>query len=334
VRKPFARRDQAGRTRNAPGVFALGDEEYGLPITQVQEIIRFSQPRTIPNPHASIRGVINLRGRIIPVCDLKRRLNVGTADVADDACKIVIVESVGGSAGLMVDGVNEVLTVTEDQLEPDTGSEDGSERDREGRRAADRAARRAGADRRARRRAPRQGRLTGRSPGEVGKDLAGRVLARGAGDAAARMGARTAQVEAVRAHSVAREPEHGPPREELIEAGLRVIHVAARDAELALDERRGQHPPLGDHAGQTGRVPLELRDDHVAHLVGVGAVRDPLGEDVHRVVLKGGLEIRPVAQRAVLPAVEGALDVIDPRGDDDPPGQLFWIVDSGELGAG
>ena len=52
-------------------VFALGDEEYGLPITQVQEIIRFSQPRTIPNPHASIRGVINLRGRIIPVCDLK-----------------------------------------------------------------------------------------------------------------------------------------------------------------------------------------------------------------------------------------------------------------------
>ena len=106
-------------------VFALGDEEYGLPITQVQEIIRFSQPRTIPNPHASIRGVINLRGRIIPVCDLKRQLNVGTADVADDACKIVIVESAGGSAGLMVDGVNEVLTVTEDQLEPDTGSEDG-----------------------------------------------------------------------------------------------------------------------------------------------------------------------------------------------------------------
>ena len=105
-------------------VFALGDEEYGLPITQVQEIIRFSQPRTIPNPHASIRGVINLRGRIIPVCELKRQLNVGTADVADDACKIVIVEAVGGSAGLMVDGVNEVLTVTEDQLEPDTGSED------------------------------------------------------------------------------------------------------------------------------------------------------------------------------------------------------------------
>jgi purine-binding chemotaxis protein CheW len=106
-------------------VFALGDEEYGLPITQVQEIIRFSVPRTIPNPHASIRGVINLRGRIIPVCDLKLQLNVGFGEVADEASKIVIVESQSGSAGLIVDGVNEVMTVTEDQLEPDAGSQDG-----------------------------------------------------------------------------------------------------------------------------------------------------------------------------------------------------------------
>ena len=99
-------------------VFALGDEEYGLPITQVQEIIRFSEPRTIPNPHASIRGVINLRGRIIPVCDLKLQLNVGSDEVADESSKIVIVESHSGSAGLIVDGVNEVMTVTEDQLDP------------------------------------------------------------------------------------------------------------------------------------------------------------------------------------------------------------------------
>jgi purine-binding chemotaxis protein CheW len=106
-------------------VFALGDEEYGLPITQVQEIIRFSEPRTIPNPHASIRGVINLRGRIIPVCDLKLQLNVGFGEVADESSKIVIVESQSGSAGLIVDGVNEVMTVTEDQLEPEAGSQDG-----------------------------------------------------------------------------------------------------------------------------------------------------------------------------------------------------------------
>jgi purine-binding chemotaxis protein CheW len=56
-------------------VLALRDEEYGLPITQVQESIRFSEPRTFPIPHASIRGVINLRGRVIPACDLKLLLD-------------------------------------------------------------------------------------------------------------------------------------------------------------------------------------------------------------------------------------------------------------------
>lgn len=106
-------------------VFALGDEEYGLPITQVQEIIRFSEPRTIPNPHASIRGVINLRGRIIPVCDLKLQLDVHAAARADDDCKIVIVESAAGSAGLIVDDVNEVMTITEEQIEQEAGSREG-----------------------------------------------------------------------------------------------------------------------------------------------------------------------------------------------------------------
>jgi purine-binding chemotaxis protein CheW len=106
-------------------VFALGDEEYGLPIMQVQEIIRFSDPRTIPNPHASIRGVINLRGRIIPVCDLKLQLDVAAAPVADEDCKIVIVESAAGSAGLIVDDVNEVMTITEEQIEPEAGSQEG-----------------------------------------------------------------------------------------------------------------------------------------------------------------------------------------------------------------
>jgi purine-binding chemotaxis protein CheW len=106
-------------------VFALGEEEYGLPITQVQEIIRFSEPRTIPNPHASIRGVINLRGRIIPVCDLKLQLDVHAAPVADDDCKIVIVESAAGCAGLIVDDVNEVMTITEEQIEQEAGSREG-----------------------------------------------------------------------------------------------------------------------------------------------------------------------------------------------------------------
>jgi purine-binding chemotaxis protein CheW len=101
-------------------VFSLGNEEYCLPITQVQEIIRFTEPRTIPHAVSSVRGVINLRGKIIPICDLRERLGLSQEDARDG--KIVIVESAAGTAGLVVDEVEEVLTVGDDQLEePPTG---------------------------------------------------------------------------------------------------------------------------------------------------------------------------------------------------------------------
>ena len=95
-------------------VFALGSEEYALPIHQVQEIIRYRKPRRVSNGK-SVRGVINLRGRIVPVCDLALQFGV-TASVPPDAAKIVIVAD-GIGAGLMVDGVNEVLSVEESQIE-------------------------------------------------------------------------------------------------------------------------------------------------------------------------------------------------------------------------
>ena len=104
-------------------VFTLGSEEYGLPITQVQEIIRYAPPRTIPSAAATVRGVINLRGKIIPVCDLKLRLGLYGED-AEDA-KIVIVESGGVTAGIVVDEVDEVLTVEDEQLEPPPSGEVG-----------------------------------------------------------------------------------------------------------------------------------------------------------------------------------------------------------------
>jgi purine-binding chemotaxis protein CheW len=96
-------------------VFALGSEEYALPIHQVQEIIRYRKPRRVSNGE-SVRGVINLRGRIVPVCDLALQFGV-TASVPPDAAKIVIVDADGIGAGLMVDGVNEVLSVEESQIE-------------------------------------------------------------------------------------------------------------------------------------------------------------------------------------------------------------------------
>src|SRR4051794_5010653 len=104
-------------------VFSLGREEYALPITQVQEIIRFAEPRAVASDEPWIRGVISLRGKIIPVCALAARL--GLAPEPADEQKIVIVETAAGTAGVIVDAVEEVLTVEPAQLEavPGAGSD-------------------------------------------------------------------------------------------------------------------------------------------------------------------------------------------------------------------
>jgi purine-binding chemotaxis protein CheW len=96
-------------------IFSLGGEEYALPITRVQEIIRYTEPRSVASQTPWIRGVINLRGKIVPVCDLAERL--GLELERPEAAKIVIVETAVGTAGVIVDDVDEVLTVSPEQLE-------------------------------------------------------------------------------------------------------------------------------------------------------------------------------------------------------------------------
>jgi purine-binding chemotaxis protein CheW len=96
-------------------VFSLGSEEYALPIGAVHEIIRFTEPRTVASDAAWIRGVIGLRGKIIPIFDLASRMELD--NVSSEPGKIVIVESGTGQVGVMVDEVEEVLTVSSDQLE-------------------------------------------------------------------------------------------------------------------------------------------------------------------------------------------------------------------------
>jgi purine-binding chemotaxis protein CheW len=96
-------------------IFSLGVEEYALPITQVQEIIRYTEPRAVASEDPSIEGVISLRGKIVPVCNLASRLGLD-GERADNA-KIVIVETDGGTAGITVDEVQEVLTLEEGQLD-------------------------------------------------------------------------------------------------------------------------------------------------------------------------------------------------------------------------
>jgi purine-binding chemotaxis protein CheW len=96
-------------------VFSLGSEEYALPIGTVHEIIRFSEPRAVASEVPWIRGVIGLRGKIIPIFDLAARM--GLTPTGDAPGKIVIVSSPGGQVGVMVDDVDEVLTVEAEQLE-------------------------------------------------------------------------------------------------------------------------------------------------------------------------------------------------------------------------
>jgi purine-binding chemotaxis protein CheW len=101
-------------------VLTLGQERYALPIQQVQEIIRFTHPRRVTSPDPSIRGVISLRGRIVPVYDLGARL--GVAATSDEDAKIVIVETGSETAGIVVDHVDEVLTVGDEQIEAVPGA--------------------------------------------------------------------------------------------------------------------------------------------------------------------------------------------------------------------
>jgi purine-binding chemotaxis protein CheW len=97
-------------------VFSLGDGEYALPIDQVQEIIRYIEPRAVDSDIASIRGVISLRGKIVPVCDLAAHL--GSHSSEQPAGKIVIVETGGTTAAIIVDDVAEVLTYSPDDVDP------------------------------------------------------------------------------------------------------------------------------------------------------------------------------------------------------------------------
>ncbi len=102
-------------------VFTLGTEHYALPIQQVHEIIRYSEPRSVASRADWVRGVISLRGRIVPVYDLATRL--GVPSELTDETKIMIVEAGSEIAGVIVDGVEEVLTVQDEQLQEAPGAD-------------------------------------------------------------------------------------------------------------------------------------------------------------------------------------------------------------------
>jgi purine-binding chemotaxis protein CheW len=96
--------------------FSLDAEEYGIAIGRVQEIIRHSPSRPVPGRPEELEGVINLRGRIIPVMDLRARLGIGGA--APEDAKVVITEVDERTVGIVVDDVREVITIDLADTEP------------------------------------------------------------------------------------------------------------------------------------------------------------------------------------------------------------------------
>jgi purine-binding chemotaxis protein CheW len=97
--------------------FFLAKEEYGVDVKQVQEIRRVAEITSVPRAPEFVRGVINLRGRILPVLDLRRRLALGEV-VVGGASRIVVVRVKERLLGLLVDGASQVLKIPVSNVEP------------------------------------------------------------------------------------------------------------------------------------------------------------------------------------------------------------------------
>ena len=97
--------------------FKLGTEEYGIDILRVQEIRSYEEPTRIANAQAFIKGVVNLRGVIVPIVDMRLKFNLARAEY--DHFTVVIVLNIGKRVvGMVVDAVSDVITLTQEQLHP------------------------------------------------------------------------------------------------------------------------------------------------------------------------------------------------------------------------
>lgn len=99
-------------------VFKINNELYGIDILKVQEILNFIQPTPIPNCPDYLKGIINLRGTIILVIDLRARFHF-EEPMNPDNCVIVVVAIGNKKYGLVVDSVSDVLTINEDDIQED-----------------------------------------------------------------------------------------------------------------------------------------------------------------------------------------------------------------------
>ncbi|MBF0506822.1 MAG: chemotaxis protein CheW [Nitrospirae bacterium] len=97
--------------------FGLGGEEYAVDILKVQEINRMKEITKVPNAPSCVEGVINLRGKVMPVIDLRKKFGLESKE-NDAQSRIMIMDVQGITMGLVVDGVSEVLRIPSDIVDP------------------------------------------------------------------------------------------------------------------------------------------------------------------------------------------------------------------------
>ena len=101
--------------------FVLGGGDYAVGILKVKEILQYEEITAVPSTPRSIRGVINLRGRVVPVVDLAVKCGMPKTPVTRRTCILVVEAELGGAAtvmGLMADSVSEVIDLGPDEIEP------------------------------------------------------------------------------------------------------------------------------------------------------------------------------------------------------------------------
>jgi purine-binding chemotaxis protein CheW len=97
--------------------YRLGAEEYGIDIQKVQELRGYDAVTAIANAPAFIKGVVNLRGIIVPIIDMRIKFNLGTP-VYDQFTVVIILNISGRIVGMVVDSVSDVITLTPEQIKP------------------------------------------------------------------------------------------------------------------------------------------------------------------------------------------------------------------------
>ncbi len=97
--------------------FSVGEEEYGLELLRVKEVIRVRETTWLPKAPSFVKGIINLRGEVIPIIDLRDRFGLQVQEETPQT-RVIVVEVEGRPMGMVVDSVNQVVRVPADQIDP------------------------------------------------------------------------------------------------------------------------------------------------------------------------------------------------------------------------